>query len=129
MDYTNAWLQMKYVRRKIFFFLCNIVTYTYSSYRSQVGRSVRSVHLTVETPPVFDPAVNVKEVFSWNGKEVNLTCTAEAIPNATIFWTFNNKRIERSDQYYTWYSKGSPNTLNVSICNNPSTYSFHYCHL
>ena len=70
--------------------------------------------MTVEYPPIIDPSINVNTTFSWDRRAVNLTCIAEAIPNATISWYFNNRQIERSDNIYTIYSKGSPSTLQVN---------------
>ena len=42
-------------------------------------------HLTVEFPPTFQHTT-MTEAWSWDMKAANLTCRAEAIPNATIAW-------------------------------------------
>ncbi|XP_065214652.1 fasciclin-2-like isoform X2 [Planococcus citri] len=94
--------------------------------QNDVGTSVRSVHLTVQYPPIIDPAVNINQTFSWDRRPVNLTCVAEAIPNATIAWYFNNRIIERNDQTYRIYGKGSPSTLQVTPLDR-SAYGIYKC--
>jgi len=42
-------------------------------------------HLTVEFAPTFANTV-MNEAWSWDGRAANLSCRAEAIPNATISW-------------------------------------------
>lgn len=55
-------------------------------------------HITVEYPPTFQntPA---NEVWSWDGRPVNVTCLAEAIPNATISWYLEGAYERAIDPY------------------------------
>nr|CAD7417124.1 unnamed protein product [Timema cristinae] len=52
------------------------------------GTYFKNGHLTVQFPPSF-ANTPVKEVWSWNKNPANLTCFAEAIPNASISWKMN----------------------------------------
>ncbi|GIY24720.1 fasciclin-2 [Caerostris extrusa] len=71
----------------------------------------RAGHLTVEFSPVMSstPSTSVK---TWNGNPVNLTCIAEAIPNATITWTFNGRKVQ-DDEIYTIHGKSAHSNLLV----------------
>ncbi|XP_053200980.1 fasciclin-2-like isoform X2 [Panonychus citri] len=63
-------------------------------------------HITVEFPP--DLSQTNTHVKTWSSNPVNLTCIAEAIPNATISWRFNNidLRLEKSDSYAFYDGNG-----------------------
>lgn len=50
-------------------------------------------HLTVEFPPTF-ANTPMKEQWAWDGNPKNLSCLAEAIPNATITWFIVNHPVE-----------------------------------
>lgn len=56
-------------------------------------------------------------VKTWNGNPVNLTCIAEAIPNASISWFYNGQKIQ-NDDFYTIYGRAGHSNLqvNLSIC-------------
>ncbi|KAG8196694.1 hypothetical protein JTE90_023205 [Oedothorax gibbosus] len=71
----------------------------------------RAGHLQIEFAPVMSltPTTSVK---TWNGNPVNLTCIAEAIPNATIRWTFNGRNIQ-DDEMYTIHGRSAHSNLLV----------------
>ncbi|KAL0114096.1 hypothetical protein PUN28_011428 [Cardiocondyla obscurior] len=61
------------------------------------GTAYKNGHLTVEFPPSFRNMPNVT-MWSWEQKEVNLTCIAEGIPNATIRWTiYGDQKIDNDN--------------------------------
>lgn len=60
------------------------------------------------------PSTSVK---TWNGNPVNLTCIAEAIPNATIKWSFNGRNIQ-DDDLYTIHGRSAHSNLLVGLINN-----------
>lgn len=62
------------------------------------GESRKNGHLTVEYPPTF-ANTPMKEAWSWSGNPTNLTCLAEAIPNATISWKLNGKDIDKDPAF------------------------------
>lgn len=57
----------------------------YVFYLNSGGEARRNGHLTVQFRPSFDHMPDIP-IWSWNGQQVNLTCIAESIPNATIKW-------------------------------------------
>ncbi|GFT44023.1 fasciclin-2 [Nephila pilipes] len=89
----------------------------------------RAGHLTVEFSPVMSstPDTSVK---TWNGNPVNLTCIAEAIPNATITWSFNGRKIQ-DDEMYTIYGRSAHSNLLVrpsgDIRSAQSVYGVYRC--
>ncbi|XP_063229305.1 fasciclin-2-like [Bacillus rossius redtenbacheri] len=58
------------------------------------GTAIKMGHFTVQFPPSF-ANTPVRDVWSWDRNPVNLTCLAEAIPNATITWRLNNRELEQ----------------------------------
>ena len=59
----------------------------------------------------------MKEAWSWDAKPVNLTCLAEAIPNATISWVFMSNPeylISESPPDFVIYGTQAVSTLQVS---------------
>lgn len=58
----------------------------------------RLVTLSVEFAP--DLHKTASEYKTWESNPVNLTCVAEAIPNATIKWRFNGRGINELDGTY-----------------------------
>ena len=73
-------------------------------------------HLTVEFPPSF-VSTPMKEAWSWDARPVNLTCLAEAIPNATITWIFMSNPeylISESPPDFVIYGTQAVSTLQVS---------------
>ena len=51
-------------------------------------------HITVEYRPIFDHLKALPPVYTWEERPANLSCFAQAIPNATIEWRFNDRRIQ-----------------------------------
>lgn len=88
------------------------------------GEARKNGHLTVEYPPTF---VNtpMKEAWSWSRNPVNLTCLAEAIPNATISWKLNERDIER-DPNFKKFGNGPQSTLLVTPV-DPYFYGAYKC--
>ncbi len=75
-------------------------------------------HLTVEFKPNFDyPPTRMTDAWSWEGRPANLTCLAEAIPNATIAWYLEGTpEIEiREVANIRIHGLQSESTLEVSI--------------
>ncbi|KAF8792826.1 fasciclin-2-like isoform X1 [Argiope bruennichi] len=89
----------------------------------------RAGHLTIEFAPVMSstPSTSVK---TWNGNPVNLTCIAEAIPNATITWSYNGRKIQ-DDDIYTIYGRSAHSNLLVrspsEAINAQSVYGVYRC--
>lgn len=79
----------------------------------QGGEARKNGHLTVEFPPTFENTP-MKEAWSWERRPVNLTCTAESIPNATITWWLNNRNIDR-DVNFVKFGNGPTSYLTVSV--------------
>ncbi|CAL8091774.1 unnamed protein product [Orchesella dallaii] len=71
------------------------------------ARSESLGHLTVEFPPTF-LNTPMREAWSWDSRPVNLSCVAEAIPNATITW-FIEGPTESSWWNYTGMVDQFPN--------------------
>lgn len=88
------------------------------------GAAYKNGHLTVEFPPTFRNMPNVT-VYSWEKRPVNLTCIAESIPNATIYWERHNERIE-SDVAIRVIGSGPISTLEVHPTDN-RYYTIYKC--
>lgn len=73
--------------------------------------SERVGHLTVEFAPDLTRSVSV--VKTWDSNPVNLTCIADAIPNATISWVWRGQRLEeiRNPSYEIRNERGISNLL------------------
>ncbi|CAG7729553.1 unnamed protein product [Allacma fusca] len=85
-------------------------------------------HLTVEFPPSF-ANTPMKESWSWDGRPANMTCFAEAIPNATISWIFMSNPetlIQESLPDYQIYGTQSASSLQV-YPRNRDRYGFYQC--
>lgn len=50
-------------------------------------------HITVEYKPNFDHMKSLPPVYTWEQRPANLSCLAQAIPNATIEWRWNDRRV------------------------------------
>ncbi|XP_071039826.1 fasciclin-2 isoform X7 [Parasteatoda tepidariorum] len=63
------------------------------------GETERAGHIEVQYRPDMSltPATVVK---AWSGKPANLSCIAQANPNATITWKFQNEPIEIGDDRF-----------------------------
>jgi len=60
------------------------------------GEAFKNGHLTVEFKPSFENTP-MQEAWSWHNNPINITCLAEAIPNASISWRIND--IEINERY------------------------------
>lgn len=60
------------------------------------GAAFKNGHLTVEFQPSF-ANTPMQEAWSWLNNPINITCLAEAIPNASISWRLND--IELNERY------------------------------
>lgn len=59
------------------------------------GDSAHKVgHITVEFKPTLEHMKVLPPVFTWEEKRANLSCMAQAIPNATIEWRWQDRRIK-----------------------------------
>lgn len=63
---------------------------------NNAGSGERVGHLQVEFSPDLSrtPATLVK---TWQGNQLNVTCIADAIPNATVRWFFNGRELSTYD--------------------------------
>ncbi|XP_076310247.1 fasciclin-2-like [Tachypleus tridentatus] len=66
------------------------------------GYAERVGHITVEFPPDLS-VTTLTNVKTWKDNPVNLTCLADAIPNATISWWLRNNEIRKQNNsaFYT----------------------------
>ncbi|XP_047476200.1 fasciclin-2-like isoform X3 [Penaeus chinensis] len=74
-------------------------------------------HITVEFMPTFEDQVRDVE-WSWQQQQVNLTCIATAIPNATIQWYLRNAEIDAADPNLEVLSYGPVGVLRVTPVRN-----------
>lgn len=83
----------------------------YCSAENKGAISERVGHLTVEFAPDLSRSVSV--VKTWDANPVNLTCIADAIPNATISWVWRGQRLEeiRNPSYEIRNERGISNLL------------------
>lgn len=63
----------------------------YCAAENKAGRVDRVGHLTVEFAP--DLSSTNQRVKTWDGNAVNLSCVAEAIPNATVRWWQGSREL------------------------------------
>ena len=69
-------------------------------------------HVTVEFAPTL-ANTPMKEAWTWGGHAFNLTCRAEAIPNATISW-FKDERNLENDPNVQFNVFNGESTITVS---------------
>ncbi|XP_076752883.1 neural cell adhesion molecule fasciclin 2 isoform X2 [Xylocopa sonorina] len=77
------------------------------------GETRRNGHLMVEFPPSFT-AMSNRTVWSWDQRPVNISCTAESIPNATIRWTMHGDQKIDTDAMIKQLGNGPTSTLMIS---------------
>lgn len=76
------------------------------------GRDERTGHLTVEFMPDLSRTKTI--VKTWESNPVNITCHADAIPNATISWFRHNARIyDPSSSTYAIYHETGMSHLQI----------------
>ncbi|KAF8774755.1 Fasciclin-2 like protein [Argiope bruennichi] len=76
------------------------------------GDSEKAGHIEVQFKPDMNltPTTTVK---AWSANPANLSCVAEANPNATLTWKFQNELIDPSDERYKIYGGVSYGSLLV----------------
>uniref|UniRef100_A0A2M4AFG3 Putative neural cell adhesion molecule n=2 Tax=Anopheles triannulatus TaxID=58253 RepID=A0A2M4AFG3_9DIPT len=62
--------------------------------RNRGDIAFKAGHITVEYKPIFDHMKTLPPVYTWEERPANLSCFAQAIPNATIEWRWNDRRVE-----------------------------------
>ncbi|XP_049531645.1 fasciclin-2 isoform X2 [Anopheles darlingi] len=62
--------------------------------RNRGDVAFKAGHITVEYSPIFDHMKSLPPVYTWEERPANLSCFAQAIPNATIEWRWNDRRVE-----------------------------------
>ncbi|XP_067129306.1 fasciclin-2-like isoform X3 [Centruroides vittatus] len=83
----------------------------YCSAENKGAHVERVGHITVEFAPIMRTPIT--QAKTWNDNPVNLTCIAEAIPNATITWWYNGQEIKEGNHLYVQYGKSSYSNLLV----------------
>ncbi|XP_076366885.1 fasciclin-2-like isoform X3 [Tachypleus tridentatus] len=78
------------------------------------GYAERVGHITVEFPPDLS-ATTSTNVKTWNDSPVNLTCLADAVPNATISWWFRNKEIKKENPSVFYSILGTVGLSNLLV--------------
>lgn len=84
----------------------------YCSAENKAEKVERVGHLAVQFPP--DVKAQENPVKAWGQKYAELTCIAEAIPNATITWFYRKQPITERPQYITIEGKVGVSHLKVS---------------
>lgn len=84
----------------------------YCSATNKGAHVERVGHITIEFAPIMS-ATPVTQAKTWNDNPVNLTCIAEAIPNATIIWWHKGQEIKEGNPLYVQYGKSSYSNLLV----------------
>ncbi|XP_035222408.1 fasciclin-2-like isoform X3 [Stegodyphus dumicola] len=84
----------------------------YCSATNAAGNAEKVGHLEVQFRPDMSltPLTRVK---AWSANPANLSCIAEANPNATITWKFQNEPVEHGDDRYKFYGGVSYSSLLV----------------
>lgn len=82
----------------------------------QIGETIGNLHLTVEYKPFFEKSAMVNRVVTWQKRAANLTCFAQAIPNATITWYYGTSLTPLSaEASYTFFTATGQSTLQVRV--------------
>lgn len=68
----------------------------YCTASNRAGKAESAGHLEVQYPP--DMSENPSVVKTWENHEVNITCVANAVPNATVTW-FNSAGVPLTENY------------------------------
>ncbi|KAI8036151.1 hypothetical protein M5D96_011011, partial [Drosophila gunungcola] len=63
-------------------------------YQNTGDNAFKTGHITVEFAPDFSHMKDLPPVFSWEQRKANLSCLAMGIPNATIEWHWNGRKIK-----------------------------------
>ncbi|GFR04942.1 fasciclin-2 [Trichonephila clavata] len=84
----------------------------YCKASNAAGDAEKAGHIEVQFKPDMNltPTTTVK---AWSANPANLSCVAEANPNATLSWRFQNEPIDPSDERYKIYGGVSYSSLLV----------------
>lgn len=92
---------------------------------NKADRALKNGHVTVEFAPTFASSKNQPPVWTWDQKPGNLSCIAEAIPNATYEWRFNNIPIKNEHPFKIINRQGQ--SFLIVQTNNFKFYSRYKC--
>lgn len=102
----------------------------FCSAENPAGTSKQSGHIQVEYKP--DLSQTEKEVKSWMGNTVNITCIVDAIPNATLHWyDVKNNRLSdgtNPSKYKVFTSLQKGQSILQVTCSEKDVYSTYRCH-
>ncbi|SPP89150.1 fasciclin-2 isoform X4 [Drosophila guanche] len=62
--------------------------------KNKGAEAFKTGHITVEFGPDFSQMKELPPVFTWDQRKANLSCLAMGIPNATIEWHWNGRKIK-----------------------------------
>lgn len=96
---------------------------------NEAGDAYEMGHLTVEFAPTFEKTRDLPPVYVWNQKPGNLTCTPEAIPNATIAWKFQGREIDNNTnpQVFQIYGRAQQSFLIVNAGDQRQYFTRYEC--
>lgn len=94
--------------------------------KNDIGVAFANGHITVEFPPSFDLIKDYPPVYTWADRPANLTCIAEAIPNATIKWRLANIEIAEGPNMKI-YGHGPVSSLIVTPYNEKRFFTKYEC--
>lgn len=97
----------------------------YCSSENSGGNAEKVGHLLVQFKP--DLSSNPREFLTWGDRPKNLTCIAEAVPNATIIWHHNNRRIEENDPSFKVFDIGNGYSNLLVQRSSANLYGFYRC--
>lgn len=84
-------------------------------------------HIAVEFEPNFEHMIHLPPVYSWEERRANLSCFAQAIPNATIEWRLNERLIkDLYDRNYEIVEQGPRSDLLINPL-SPKYYTAYTC--
>lgn len=84
-------------------------------------------HVAVEFAPNFDHMEGLPPVYSWEERRANLSCFAQAIPNATIEWRLNDRLIkDLYDRNYEIVNQGPRSDLLINPL-SPQYFQVYRC--
>lgn len=92
------------------------------------ARVEKAGYLEVQFPPNMS-STKVRDVKTWPANPANITCIAEANPNASISWKFGNEEITADDDRYIIYGTRSISNLMVKLSEtaNQNVYGTYTC--
>ena len=99
----------------------------YCRAENSAGFREQAAHVQVEFRPDLSRTQTV--VKSWPGNVVNITCLADAIPNATIKWfDFRNRQLDNDsrDNRYRIFNYPGESKLQV-VCSDNTVYTNYKC--